>query len=476
MEEVKRQQDLLVKCCEYAKLTGIKIFFLYLLPKFPVNDKNLIREIYPELLDASGDFDPENKEFQSFVSAQMDELLQKNPDLSGLDVWLAEGAGKVIYHWPDEGLERLENYLLDYINIIKEKTQKHNLDFHFFTHRANHTRQTRRTMYSLFEEHQDICLTEDISWPEEFTTLKTLASMDDDVKEMFLSHNRKKLNFLLDTEYMGQGVVPSILPDWYKQQVNYCLHHNINCVSGRIMWRDGNHTLTNHNLGNVYCFGAFAWSPDKHAQETLKEYLALRYGSEWSNALAGVFSLAEEIIRKSFTVNGLGFSSRSAFPNILKMVSDKYREGKPSLKCVGDLANPSGTPLFSDDKDLRSAQQWRHQLKIYALAPEQYYGEKDEAISLAKYACDKLRKVDFPDRDEVLEDFEALYYYAKAMKLYLRLVLAENGGNADELKTAIDGLRGFADDLAEIKGEDFYFKMPLLIRELIDSLQDQVIG
>ncbi|MHB1156570.1 MAG: hypothetical protein ACYC26_07000 [Phycisphaerales bacterium] len=470
MKEIKRQMDLLAKCCWFAKLTGIKIYFLLLIPKFPVNTKKVIRELYPELLDNGGEFDPENGEYMRFLDAQINELMNHNPGISGLDIWLAEGAGEVIYYWPEEALRRIGRFLPEWIGLLEKKAREYGLDLQFFTHRSNHTNATRKLMYSVFQDHPDICLTEDITWPEEFNSLPILAFLDKDVLEQFLKLKRNKLNFILDTEYMGQGVTPSILPDWYKQHINYCVHHGITIVSGRILMRDGNYSLTNHNRGNVYCFGAFAWKPDRIAAEVLKEYLALRYGNESADELAGVFLLTEEIIRKTYTINGLGFSARSAFPCDREMVSSKYSNAVPLLKCVEDLARPVGTPLFgAAGKNLKNYEQWRYQLRTYALSEEQYFTEKDEAIRLALYACTKIKNIDFPGKQEVLESFEVLYFYARAMKEYIKLVLADNRGDGAGLENALSGLDKLAGEIALVKGDDYYFRTPRQMKGLVSA-------
>lgn len=475
-EEIKRQRDLLEKCCWYAKLTGIKIYFLLLIPKFPINTKDVVRELYPELLGKDGEFDPENSEYMRFLDVQINELMNHNPGISGLDIWLAEGAGEVIYYWPEEALRRIDRFLPKWIGLFEKKSQEFGLDIQFFTHRSNHTNATRKSMYSVFQDHPGICLTEDITWPEEFNSLPILAFLDKGVLEQFLMLKRNKLNFILDTEYMGQGVTPSILPDWYKQHINYCLHNSITIVSGRILMRDGNYSLSNHNRGNVYCFGAFAWKPDRIAAEVLKEYLALRYGNENADELTGVFLLTEEMIRKTYTINGLGFSARSAFPCTQEMVSSKYSNAVPLLKCVEDLARPAGTPLFGAGENLKNYEQWRYQLRTYALSEEQYFTEKDEAIRLALYAHEKIKNMDFPGKQEVLESFEALYFYARAMKEYTKLVLSDSREDGVGLENALNGLEKLANEIASVKGDDFYFRTPRQMKELVSAYRHNSIS
>jgi hypothetical protein len=368
-------------------------------------------------------------------------------------------------------LEKLDDYLPGWLEVIDRVARRHDKTVHFFTHHYTHSVETRRNLYRILEEYPDYYLMEDITWPEEHLSLETLASIDPDLRETFCSRRYAKLNFLLDTEYMGQGVVPSIFPRWWKQHVQYSLDHGLTGAVGRIFWWDLGDTLTNYNRGNIYCYGRLTWDYTLDPDDLLREYLCLRFGYEAGTALTPAFLAAERLVRRTFLINGVGPFDHAAFPRPEFIRPEYQRNGNRTMKNIDDLLQNPGTRLYGSEKNIRNVHQWRYQLRLHSLPVEEMVAEKRAAASEANQivdGIDSLRPVIGTEvADRVSRGFATFAVLAEAMIEFLYVAYHDVGGRIDDRDYWLSKLSHRAEDVEGRYGSEFYLRLPERLRTVV---------
>jgi hypothetical protein len=469
-EEIDRQQQLLDGICAYGAKIGVKLTFLLPVPKFPTNTVGNVQACYPELFQPDGKFNLTSEFFHHYLRDQMEEIVERYPALTGFEIWLAEGTGRSVCGYGLKELETLGDFLPQWLEIIDDVSRKHGMEVGFFTHHYEHSVETRTKMYDLLAKYPDWILMEDITWPEEHLSLPTLGSISEPLIDKLVHEHKSKLNFLLDTEYMGQGILPTVLPYWIKKHMDYCVRRGITGVHGRILRWDGFNSFDNHNLGNIYAFGKLAWNNESDPDEVLSDYLALRYGRELAGDLYPIFSQCERLIESMLLINGIGVADHSQFPQPTYISS--YHSGRMYMKPIEDLFKPAGTRLYSDKKNIIHNEQWRYQLKLHAQSMEEMVAAKEDAIRLSEEALERLAGLrDWlvsADYEELRLTFETCKVVSDGMKLFLRLAYCDYYNLLEQRDEILAQLTDLGNEVERRYGYEFYFRLSTRLRSFAE--------
>lgn len=487
-EEVDYQREIADAVYQDCLKYGIGFVFTVVLPKFPFNNKEVIMEKLPDLFHQDGKFDLSAVENLTIIEATLEEIRARYPKMAGFEIWIAEGAGKTIHHFDIDDLREADLWLGNWLALLETYSLKHKVEMTVFAHQYTHSRGTRSQSHKIFEKYPSLAIMEDNTWPEENVALPHLGYMGSAYAQNLAASNPLFINSLLDTEYMGQGRVPSVFPMFIQEGLRQARYVNAFGVNGRVMYWDDYGTLEGWNLINTELFCSLARNPDMDAKELLREILLRRFGSKHAaDVLSEALMESQRLTLMSMTLNGISISDHSAFPQS-RNLNRSYFNNPLAMKAVDDLFKKPGTALFkSDDDSIRAGNEWRQQLRLVTRSVEDYLNEKDIAIREIEVLCEKVETL---RNDLSKEDFEfvtksyrmwieytkALKLFAEAAALHARQVTGE-GSEAAGLHTMTEvanSMERLAEDFGLRFSENALFCMPSKLKQMAEFLRSLI--
>jgi hypothetical protein len=328
-------------------------------------------------------------------------------------------------------------------------------------------------------------ITEDLTWPEENTLTPFMGYITEEDKEELMKNNPVLINCLTDTEYLGQGVLPCILPEWWKYAVNKSIEENIEIIRGRTFFWDRGYTDVNFNRMNAYMLNEFAKNPDANTREVLDLAAREQFGNNIPKRLIDIFKETEPIIKEITSINGMNPLNHSYFP-LGKFLDRIYFDNDLYMKAVSDLFQPPGTKCYYDVESfyhlksvakiersgsytelslpvpdsLDSGEQWRFQNKIHSGSVEDYLKTKNESIRWIKEVLPEVKELseglNTNNRDLIVTGYETLLQLAKGMKFFIKAAKVHydwfHNGTID-MKIMQERMKIIADSLREVAEE-----------------------
>jgi hypothetical protein len=478
-DEVRLQLDIMDAIYRECLEHRVEFVPSIVLPKFVLNDADNVRQMYPGLFRKDGEFRLDSTGYLPLLESILDEMRARYPHLAGFELRFSEGSSANIREYTLDDLERLEEWLPLWATFAESYGSQHGIDMIVFAHHYHASRGTRKRLHNLLNRHPTLWVLEDLTWPEEHVASPYLGYMDDAWVRQLAQSNYLCVNFLLDTEYMGQGRLPSVLPGWWQGGLRQCRELGVSGVNGRAMRWDRMDTLDSWNLLNVDLFCSLARNPDQDARELLKESVARRFGSEAAvEELTDALLESERLIRLQ-TMNGIDFTSHSAFPPP-RHLHRHYYERALAMKAVNDLFAPAGTALHTETTDrLTADREWRHQQRTVARNPQDYLNEKAILVENVHRLNDEIERIAHSfgaqDRAFVTQSYALWLVHVRALQAFTELAVAHaewvdkgctNDGTLDEITAAGGRMDDLAAECSSRFGDAALFELAPRLRDM----------
>lgn len=480
--EVLHQREIADAVYEHCCRFGMEFIIALVLPKFVFNEREAVRVAHPQLFDERGRFRLEAGEYLFRLEQMLNEVRQKYPALAGFEIWVAEGAGATVHPYTLEDMRSAPTWFPPWLGLLEAYGLRHGLNMTVFVHQYEHDRASRRTLHELVRRHSHLDVMEDLTWPEEHVYLPYFGYLGTDyVTEMAIA-NPLHVNFLLDTEYMGQGYLPSVLPHWIAGGLNQARKVGAAWVNGRIGWWDNYGTLDNWNLLNVDVFCQVAHDPSLPPEDALNRAVCWRFGKPVAAELTPLLMESARLIYLGHTLGGIGFTDHSGFPPWAHLHRNYFRSPL-TMKAVDDLFQRPGTPLHGNGGiELNAAGEWREQLRIVTRSPKSYLYDQDLASQGVGDLNAKIRDLSgwFTPSDAtfVMTSYRIWYWQVQAFRLFVEAAIAharwvqgDGQGIADLAKTAV-AMNDLSAKVVGDVGEQTAMHLAFRMRQMANFLHD----
>jgi len=484
-DEIRAQLEITDAVYEECLKHNVGFELMLFVPKFIFNDKKTVSREFPELFDENGLFQLAHPAYFPLLKGILDEMHARYPKMAGFEIWIAEGAGPSVHFFGIDDLNSVNEWLPMWAAFFDSYGKQHNLDMKIFAHQFLSSQKVKHEIHAIMAGFPNLSILEDITWPAEQPSLPYLGFLGEDYAKKVASQNPMDINFLLDTEFIGQGRIPCVLPEWWQGGIQACRAAGAKEVSGRVMFWDDYGTLEGWNLLNVDLFCELARDPEQKIRPLLEKVTAERFSKEAAGPLCDCLEQAQRVLILGHGINGYDITTHSAFPSH-EFLNEHYCPHPLCTRSINDLYEPPGTRLFGAlDDNIMAGRQWRYQMRTITRSPEDYLKEKDIAISLLEDMCAKvetLRKDLLPKDAEFVElSFKIWLAFVKGMRLcveaaqahveWMRDDCAANGA-LEELNKIGGKMEKAADDFSIHFGEEALFRCAKNMRKLAGFLKD----
>lgn len=389
-------------------------------PIFPTADMNVVRQCAPEYFSA-GKFDLLNPRVPELLKQEIRALKSQIPDLKGVNLWMAEGAGSVDLTFDD--LRHADAWQPPVLKAFDEVTAELGIGGILFAHEYLLTVGQRRAIYTRTAKFPKMIVEEDITWPEEDMLHPFLGYLPPQDRALLFRSNPVALNYLLDTEYIGQGVIPSVYPRWWKRNVSSAAEAGVKIAMGRTFFWDGGYTDVNFNRMNAHIFARLCQDSAADELSLLSEAAREMFGAATPTELIQILWETEPVIKSIVGINGIDPLSHSRYP-LADYLDIVYTGSGDGMKAVTDLFDPPGTPLYPPlTDDLRNLKQWRWQNHTVSKDPAIYLRNKRVASAWVSATLPKIERLAAslsPAHQQlVVHGYRTLNILAKGMELFV---------------------------------------------------------
>lgn len=478
-EEVNAQLEIMDAVYQHCLEQQVEFIPSIVLPKFVLNDAEKVRRMFPHLFDTNGEFRLESASYLPMLETILDEMRDRYPQLAGFELRFSEGSSANIREYTLRDLCRLEEWLPLWTTFAETYGRQHGLEMVVFAHHYHSSRGSRRRLHGLLNRHPSLWVLEDLTWPEEHVSLPYLGYMGEEWAQRLARANPLCVNFLLDTEYMGQGLLPAVLPGWWQGALRQCRALGVSGVNGRVMRWDRFDTLDNWNLLNADLFCGLAREPDQDAAALLKESVERRFGPDAAtDQLTAILLESERLIRLQ-TMNGVDFADHSGFPPPKHLHRD-YFESPLKMLAVSDLFSAPGTALYAETTDeLTADREWRQQQRIVARDSKDYLNEKAVLVERVQGLNSEIAAIapsfSEDDREFVVKSYALWDLHARAFQLFAQVAVSHakwtgdacvKNGSAAELEALACPLDELAAECSSRFGEKALFDLAPRLRTM----------
>ncbi len=479
-EHARWQEDHLLKVQDQCRKYGMEFHYILPFPIFPVQDMEVVKKVHPELFNEEGLLDLSNPVIPELLKEELRAYKEAMPYLSGFELWLGvEGGG--MYTASRTELFKFKSWGPAIIRAFNDVCKELGVEGRIFPHSYRHTVGTRSETYRVLSEFSDLVILEDITWPEETATMPFLGYLPDAEKRMLHSNWSVAYNFLTDTEYIGLGVFPGVMTEWWKKNVQEAYRIEAGCIRGRVFFCDKGKTDVSFNRLNAYILMRFAENPHLDTREVLADAAKEAFGKDIPERLVEILKSTEPIIEEVTSINCMNPLNHTRFP--LGVHLDRgYWDIDLTMKAVDDLFAPPGTPLYSPlTNSLGAGKQWRWQRRTVSESYEHYRASKDASIQWLEKILPEVEKLSsglYPEHHELfVTGYRTLLNYALAMRIFVDVSkLHHDWKHKGTLST--ETMRNKMDELAyeltelAVKSEDLPLNFSNDIKSFVSFIQE----
>ena len=415
-----KEEDLLRKQAQLCQMLELDFWYAFPFPLFPSLNREDVQKAMPGLFrnDKLNIYDPA---LPGILKAQMHAVKRALPNLKGVNIWFAEGAGGLV-EITEEDLKRANEWLQPMLQSFAEVTQELEIGGVVFAHHFLLTVSERRDVYRMLAQFPSLAIMEDITWPEEDMQHPFLGYLPAPDCELLFANNPVDLNFLLDTEYTGQGILPSVYPRWWKRNITDSVRSGVSVGMGRVFFWDGGLSDVNFNRLNTYMFVKLCHTPNRNLRDLMTEAAREMFGPKIPAALINILWETEPVMKKIIGIDGIDCLDHSAFPEP-EDIDVIYMRKSGAMKGIDDLFEPPGTVLYPKlSGSLDNYKQWRWQDKSVSKPAQTYLAEKREAIEWVNNALQRVERLaqslNRPHRDLFIHGYRLLSILARGMELF----------------------------------------------------------
>jgi len=414
-EEIKANH--LLRQAALAEKNGIEFWLLIAFPVFPNLDQNIVRRVLPSIY-RNGRLDMASPQIAEILKSYVRTLKKRIPNLKGVCFSLGEGNG--VINIPREDVARMGEWIVPLVQALDDVRRELGIGVILNAHQFGLTVGVRRKIYKMTAKFPEIYVMEDITWPEEDSLHPFMGYLPPEDRDLLFRSNPVAMKFLLDTEYLGHGVWPSVYPRWWKQNMRAAVDAGVTVAMGRVFTWDEGLTDVNFNRLNAHIFAALCLNPNADAKELLGQAAREFFGEGAGPELIDLLWETEPVIKDIIGINGISALRHSRFPS-----GDTIVSRKGTMKSVADLFEKPGTVLYPPLTDnLDNVKQWRWQNKIVSRPAAEYLASKQAAAQWTAKALDRARSkqvsgsLSAQKRKFLVGAYEMLDLVAQAMRVY----------------------------------------------------------
>jgi len=420
-KELAAQEKNLRNMEELCNSNGIEFWYMLPFPIFPTLNMSMVQKVAPDLF-KSGNLNLYDPRLCDLLKAEVRAIKQALPSLRGINFWLSEGtgsAGDVI----GDNLEQNARWEEPLLRAFDEVTQELGIRGILFCHHYLQTIKTHRNVYQLMQKFPRLILMDDITWPEEDMLHPFLGYLPPQDRTLLFEKNPVALNFLLDTEYIGEGILPSAYPRWFQHNVQESQRSGVQIAMGRVFFWDDGRTDVNFNRLNAHMFTRFCREPGLDAHQALTDAAHEMFGSAIDPRLIEILWQTEPIVKQVIGINGVDSFNHSRFPSP-QYIDALYTPRDNCMKAVDDLFSAPGTKLYPPPTDsLNNYKQWRWQNKTVSRSAETELAEKRQAAEWIESVLPDVEKhaaaLAPKHRDLFVNGYKILLVLAYGMEIFV---------------------------------------------------------
>ncbi len=301
--------DAVNAACRKAKQYGIKMYHWHHELELPTD----LKDVYPEIVNSYGDIEVSHPLVKDFLENKIIDFFYAYPDMDGLILTLHETKIPLL-KLKDQKLGKIER--VKYVTKILYDTCR-SLGKELIVRPFASLEEDYKMMTKAYEEISPDLLIMD-KWTQ-FDWSLTLPN------NAFYSKIKKNPLFVegdIFGEFFGKGHVPLMLKEHIREKFTYCESFAPKGYVARID-REGQHPFGSVNEVNIVIMNAYLSGKDPDSE--IHRFFAEKY----PNAAAEVEALmekTEDILRKTFYLKGVYFTSLSRFPQLNHCKNHYYFE------------------------------------------------------------------------------------------------------------------------------------------------------
>lgn len=366
-EEITYQEQLAREAYQACLDQELDFYYSIPFPLFPVQHPEAVRAVQPELFDDVGQFNIAHPDLPAYLGQLVRVYKDAFPDMKGINIILGEGYGNS-FELTAADLDRVAEWLPGLLNTLDSTCRELGLSGMIGVESIWHTNKSRREVLEAVNQYPDLHLFTDATWPEETTRMPFLGYVPP-ADTSLLKKNPVAINVLTDTEFLGQGELPSVLPVWWQYVAQQSYLRGADMVLARAFIGDRGGSATNFNRLNVHLLLHFLQHPRASPKPTTQMVAEEMFGYDFPSRLTAVILIAEDALQAVSSVNYINLLDRSYFPPPQFLDRD-YVAFPQRMKAIDEFFEPPGTPLYIEDvpmpDTLHAGVHWRWQVELIA--------------------------------------------------------------------------------------------------------------
>ncbi|MBS1815735.1 MAG: hypothetical protein JSS87_12745 [Acidobacteria bacterium] len=402
---------------------GIEFWYHLPFPIFPSLKGEVIQKAAPEFF-PSGRFTLDQPRIPELLKAEIRTLKKALPTLRGISLWMTEGTiPGFLNNLAGDEIENNTKWQTPILKAFDEITHELGIKGMFFAHNYLQTVRTHRNVFKMAAGFPRLTVMDDITWPEEDMQHPFLGYLPKADRNLMLASNPVAVNCLLDTEYIGEGVLPSVYPRWWQYNIREAVRSGVKVAMGRVFRWDAGQTDVNFNRMNAHIFTRLCYRPDADVRTLLEEAAKEMFGPHIPVRLVEILWETEPVIKEVTAVNGVDVFDHSRFPRAMYL-DVLYTPQNNAMKAVDDMFLHPGTQLYPPLTDeLNNYKQWRWQNKTVSQPAQSYIQSKKGAVAWVARVLPEVRilaqQLLPAHRDLFVHGYELLDAAAKGMELFV---------------------------------------------------------
>lgn len=374
------EEELVQEAYEACSAQGLGFYYSIPFPLFPVQDAAIVRQVHPELFRPDGSIDIAQPALASRLAQTVRAFKTAMPAMQGINLMFSEDDSGPFPLAQTDVLE-VGRWLPGLLQSLQASCQELGIKAVVSVENIHHTNSSRREVLKIFQQFPDIILLEDATWPEETTQMPFWGFIPPQDSSLW-QQQPMAVRIRTDTEFMGQGKIPVVLPRWWQYIARQAYLHEADIALCEAFQGDEGGTATNFNRINLHLLLGFLQEPNRAGKPDLQLANEEMFGDDFPTRLTAIMLIAEDAIQAVSGTNYINFLDHSRFPSPQFLDRD-YLRPPYTYKAIDDLFEPPGTPLYVEDAPqpdtLHAGVHWRWQREISAQPVDQYLLDLENA-------------------------------------------------------------------------------------------------
>jgi hypothetical protein len=452
---VERAREYFRSAAEKTARAGMEFWYVFQVLQLPVDSaqKSVLvrppvldyaRQHLPELLNRYGEPDMAGADLYQFICDQLDELRTLAPQLTGIELWVMEGAGVEISSLEHQQLS-LEDICSRIVDAVHSHLANTGIKLDVDLHTSGGDRVMRAGLLRAAQLHPDIIVSADNVMGD----FNLFLPFHEDLVKASVT-NPIAVHFDLNGEYWGRNFVPTSALDQYALHIEEALKLGAVYVDGRVgtihdIWSPHANVLPSRRplypalakvssatplppdldipstdtLGsfNAQFFCRRVKDPQCQPRDAVLEFVCREFGQN-GKALVPIFVRLQRTTGKLFFADWNYYGAQSILPDS-ELMDLFYLSTQITLPAGTDFPTPEIRKVISTHRGYRYALAgWPIPVGHLCAGTSSIIFDKQEGLEEAQWMLGEVRKtaqnLGSTDRDFLVRLFEDLEYFARA--------------------------------------------------------------